>query len=256
MRRGRATHTDALFLRISDFAETSAVVHLLTSDLGRVGAVAKGAKRLSNGFQGPVDRGWLYHVRVRRRGREGLYALDSAKVREAFPQLRRDPARYIDASLVLEVAGDLMREEEPHPELFRLTVFTLKVLDRAPAPRARAVAPFFLVRALELSGHAPELEGCVISGRAIERNGPALVHPGRGGLLHPEEGRGEPGVRSVPWEALDLYCEVRDRHAHNALRLERQAADWSALRRFVLDWLEFVLERRFRAALVAVPAPS
>jgi len=253
-RTGRSQRTDALFVRISAYAETSAVAHLLTSDLGAVSAVAKGAKRLSNSFQGPLDRGRLYRVQLTRRGKEGLFQLRSATVHEAFPRLRYDPARFMTASLVLEVAADLMREDEPHAALFRLTGFTLKVLDRAPSDRLALVAPFFLVRALELSGHAPELNACVISGRAVPRNRPALVHPGRGGLLHPEEGHDEPGARSVPWRLLDLYCELRDRKAQEALHLPASPGDAAALRRLLVDWLEFVLERRFRAALVHVPA--
>ena len=250
---GPARTTDALFVRISEYAESSAVLRLLTADLGAVSAVAKGAKRLSNSFQGPVDRGWLYRVSLRRRGSDGLYHLHTARVREAFPHLRREPERFIAASLVLEVAADLMRDDEPHAELFRLTVFALKVLDTAPRERVAAVVPFFLVRALDLSGHAPELDACVISGRSVPRNQPALIHPGRGGLVHPEAGRGEPGVRSVPWPLLDLFMEVRDRSPHEALRLEACAADWNALRRLAVDWLEYVLERRFRASLAAVP---
>jgi DNA repair protein RecO (recombination protein O) len=253
----RAPHqTDAVFVRISEYAESSAVVHLLTADLGTIGAVAKGAKRLSNSFQGPLDRGRLYRVRVKRRGSEGLYHLHNAAVREPFAQLRRDASRFLAASVVLEVAADLMREDEPHPELFRLTVFTLKVIDRAPPERVAVAVPFFLVRALELSGHAPEIEACVITGRAVPRDGPALIHPGRGGLVHPEAGRGEPGVRSVTWPLLDLYRSVRDRRAHEALRIEAESGEWNALRRLCVDWLEYVLERRFRAALAGAGGPG
>jgi DNA repair protein RecO len=249
----RPTKTEALIVRISDYAESSAVVHLLTAKLGAVAAVAKGAKRLSNSFQGPIDRGRLYEVTLRRRGVEGLFHLHNARVREAFPALRRDPARFLAASVVLELASDLIRVDEPHEEMFRLTVFTLKVIDRAPPERLAAPVPFFCVRALELSGHAPEIGACVISGRAVSRDGPALIHPGRGGLVHPDVGRGEPGVRSVSWRILDLYAAVRDRQTNEALRLSAEPGEWNALRRLTVDWLEFVLERRFRASLAAVP---
>ena len=93
----------------------------------------------------------------------------------------------------------------------------------------------------------------MITGQPIPRDRPALIHPGRGGLVHPDAGRGEPGARSVTWELLDLYAAVRDHHAHEVLRIEAPAGEWNALRRLVVDWLEFVLERRFRAALAGVP---
>ena len=61
--------TDALVARINDYGESSAVVVLVTADLGAVRAVAKGARRIANSFRGPLDRGVLYRVRVGRRGR-------------------------------------------------------------------------------------------------------------------------------------------------------------------------------------------
>ena len=67
-----ATHeTDALFVRLHEYAESSAVAVLVTADLGLARAVAKGAKRTANSFKGPLDRGILYRVRLGRRGATG-----------------------------------------------------------------------------------------------------------------------------------------------------------------------------------------
>jgi DNA repair protein RecO (recombination protein O) len=244
----RARTTDALAADIHGYAETSAIVRLLTADLGLVSAVAKGARRVSNSFRGPLDKGVLYRVRLGRRGSEGLFHLHSAAVREAFPALRRDPPRFLAAALAVEVAGDLMRENEPHEELFRLTVFTLKVLDRAPAKRIGLVATFFLARAVALSGHAPEIGHCVACGRPPDPAERPLISAQRGGILHLSCGQGEPGARTLAPEALVLLDRLWREPAAGVLRAHG-ARDrlLDELRRMLEDWLEHVLERRFRA---------
>jgi len=240
-----AKTTDALAAHIHGYAETSAIVRLLTADLGAVSAVAKGARRVSNSFRGPLDKGVLYRVRLARRGAEGLFHLHSAFVREAFPALRRDPPRFLAAALAVEVAGDLMRENEPHEQLFRLTVFSLKVLDRAPAKRIGLLATFFLARAVALSGHAPEIGHCVACGRALAGDGRLLISAQRGGVLHLSCGQGEPGARSVAPETLRLLNRLWREPAARVLRTDGAPDRLGELRRMLEEWLEHVLERRF-----------
>jgi DNA repair protein RecO (recombination protein O) len=245
-RRSTLHETDALCVRIGEFAESSAVVTLVTADLGLVRAMARGAKRVRNGFRGPLDRGVLYRARLGRRG-EGLLHLDAAAVREPFGALRRDPARFHAAELVLEVAGDLMREGEPQPELFRLAAFSLKVLERAPLDRLAQAATLFLVRAAALSGHLPEIDRCVGCGGEIgEERG--LVSPSRGGALHAACAQGEAGARTVPRPVLDALDGFRRRPAAEILASPWPARTLRELRVLLAEWLEHALERRFRAA--------
>lgn len=245
-RRSTLHETDALCVRIGEFAESSAVVSLVTEGLGLVRAMARGAKRVRNGFKGPLDRGVLYRVRLGRRG-EGLLHLNDASVREPFGALRRDPARFHAAEMILEVAGDLMREGEPQPDLFRLAAFSMKVLERAPGDRLALATTLFLVRAAALSGHLPEIDRCVACDLPVEEERP-LVSPARGGALHAACAEREPGARTVPRPVLDLLEELRRRPAAEILKTPRPASTLRGLRVLLEEWLEHALERRFRAA--------
>ena len=243
--------TDAVVARIHDYAETSAVTLLITSDHGAVRAVAKGARRVKNGYRGPLDRGVLYRVRLGRRGGEGLHHLNAAEVREAFPRLRRDPARFVGSALVLEIASDLIRENEPHEELFRLTVFCLKALDRAPLQRVPLATTLYLARAVALSGHVPEIERCVLCGEPLTTDERPILSPARGGVLHPACADGEPGSRTVIGVVLDLLSALWNRPAAEILEGDFDPAHLREVRRLLVQWLEHVLERRFRAAAAA-----
>ncbi|MHC4957402.1 MAG: DNA repair protein RecO [Planctomycetota bacterium] len=247
----RGAVTEALVARLNDYAESSAVAVLVTRNRGLVRAVAKGARRLKNSFRGPLDKCLLYKARLGRRGGDGLYHLNSAEVVEAYARLRRTPARFCAASLVVEVASDLMREDEPHPELFRLTVFSLKVLDRAPAERLPLAVAFFLARAVGLSGHGPEIDHCVACGERIATDERLILGPLRGGVMHPACAQGEPGGRSVRPEVLDLLRRLQNDSAARTLARNEASKDLRDVRRLLVDWLQHTLERRFRAALPA-----
>jgi len=239
--------TDALVARLHEFGESSAVAVLLTADRGTVHALAKGAKRTRNSFLGPLDRGVLYRVRLGRRAGEGLCFLNASSAREAFPRLRGDPARFCAATVVLEVTADLLREEEPFPELFRLAAYALKVLDRAPRERLPLVATLFLARAVELSGHAPQVSACVECGRPLGSADLPLVSPGRGGVLHSACVQAEPGARSISRDALALLALLRREPATRALQRKAAPATLRELRGLLFEWLERVLDRRFHA---------
>ena len=79
-----------LILRLFPLTETSLVVHWLSPDMGRIGTVAKGARRPKSAFHGKLD---LFHVAefsFRRSRRSDLHTLREVALKETFPRLRTD----------------------------------------------------------------------------------------------------------------------------------------------------------------------
>ncbi len=240
-------NTDALVARIHEFGETSAVVSLLTAEYGCVRVLAKGAKRLKNSFLGPLDKGVLYRVRLGRRSGDGLVPLHSARAREIFSRLRNDPARFAAANVILEVASLLLRDNEPQPELFRLSVFSLKVINHAPEPRLDTGVVLFLARAVGLSGHGPVLDACTACGELVEDGDDAHLSPARGGLLHRACGRGEPASRPLSADGLSLLRYVSSVPAAEVLASSAPPRAAREVQGLLAGWLEYVLECRIRS---------
>ena len=77
--------TTGLILRLFPLTETSLVVHWLSPDMGRIGTVAKGARRPKSAFQGKLD---LFHVAefsFQRSRRSDLHTLREVALTETFP---------------------------------------------------------------------------------------------------------------------------------------------------------------------------
>ena len=83
-------HATGLVLRLFPLTETSLVVHWLSPEAGRIGTVAKGARRPRSSFQGKLDLFHLAEFSFRRSRRSELHTLCEVVLKEPFPNLRTD----------------------------------------------------------------------------------------------------------------------------------------------------------------------
>ncbi len=84
----------ALCLRVVDYGETSQIATFFTRERGKVGAIAKGAKRRTSRFVGVLEPLLLGEVVcVKGRSAESgssLWTLTELDVRDTYRSLRRD----------------------------------------------------------------------------------------------------------------------------------------------------------------------
>jgi DNA repair protein RecO (recombination protein O) len=174
--------TEALVLRVVDFAETSQVVHLATPEHGLVAAIAKGARRPKGSFQGGLSLGVLGVAEVVfRRGAE-LETLRSFRETDGLRGLRDDLARFAGAQHVLGLLREFVRPALPSPALFQAGATALRLLAAAPPAAVPAWVVWFEARALAASGHRPHLGRCAACGGDAERE--AAFSPAAGGVVH------------------------------------------------------------------------
>ena len=195
----------ALVLSTFDFANTSQIAVLFTRDLGKVRGLAKGAKRATGSFQGGLDVGSVYSVGVIPRT-EGLDLLTRAEMEESFSGIRRAQERLNAAFYVLELATELTVEHDPQPDFFRVTVDSLRLLDRG-AP-GDIVLFAFEAAAMHLLGFMPRTESCALcAGRLPAR--PAFS-PRYGGALCAGCAPHDPGAKPVSVGALKTLARLAD----------------------------------------------
>lgn len=173
--------TRAIVLRVIEFSESSCVVTLFTEDFGKVGALAKGARRPKSAFEGAIDLLALIRIVFLRKSSDALDLLTEGKLERRFRSAERDLARLYAGYYVAELLAELTDAGDPHRELFAAADETLLALD-GQARLAETVLRFELA-ALRLLGHMPSLSQCVACGTEVESAGRVAFGMTAGGVL-------------------------------------------------------------------------
>ncbi|GAB6933142.1 DNA repair protein RecO [Calditerricola satsumensis] len=152
---------EGVVLRTMDYGEGHKIVTLFTREQGKMGAVARGAKkprsRLAAVTQ-PLTHGlYLCHA-----GGE-LATLSQGEVLHAFSRIRHDLLQTAYAAYILEVTDRLLAEREAHPRLFDQLVGILEQIEAGKDPEI--LTRIYELRALAASGVRPHLDACVACGR-------------------------------------------------------------------------------------------
>jgi DNA repair protein RecO (recombination protein O) len=170
--------TQAVVLRSIRFGEADRIVHLYTPHRGRLGAIAKGARRARSRFGGRLEPFFRLEL-ILHEGRSELLTVTGAETITGHPRLRTD-ARALDAAArACDAVARLFDTDEAHPAVYNLLCHELALLDaRAGAPGAAdagAGAPgaahaihanqlAFRLKLLLAAGLAPHLATCASCG--------------------------------------------------------------------------------------------
>src|SRR5919204_4608102 len=96
----------AIVLKVIEFSETSCVLTLFTEDFGKVGALAKGARRPKGPFEGALDLLALVRIVFLHKSSEALDLLTEAKLERRFRSAHHDLSRpYVGYYVAGMVAG-------------------------------------------------------------------------------------------------------------------------------------------------------
>ena len=173
--------TDALVIRQVDFSETSRVVTFFTRDFGKIGALAKGARRLKGPFESALDLLATCRIVFIRKSSSGLDLLTEAQLLSRFQPVGRDLAFLYGGYYVAELLSSLSEEYDPHPTWYDEAVTALGRLASGDDAK-RALLRFELVTLREI-GQLPTLDECVVCGASASSDTSFGFWVSQGGLI-------------------------------------------------------------------------
>lgn len=147
--------TSGIILRTFPLTETSLVVRWLTSDLGRIATVARGALRLKSPFRGKLDLFFLADFTFRRNRRSELHALREIVIRDFNTVLREDLTCLREATYFGQLIEKTTETDTPLPDLFQL--FQSALIELATCPSRILTVIAFESRFLTHMGLSPNL---------------------------------------------------------------------------------------------------
>src|SRR3990172_9397435 len=118
----------AIVIRTVEFSETSLVVTLFTREFGKIGALAKGARRLKGPFESALDVLALCRIVFLHKSSDALDLLTEAKLLRRFRPAGRELSGLYAGYYVAELLDELNDLNDPHPEFFDLADETLEAL--------------------------------------------------------------------------------------------------------------------------------
>jgi DNA repair protein RecO (recombination protein O) len=159
--------TEAVVLRSMRYGEADRILHLYTPARGRVGAIAKGVRRVRSRFGGRLEPFTRLHIELHE-GRGELLTVTGAQTIDSHQRLRAD-ARALDAAArACDAVGRLFETTEPHPGVFNLLCRKLAMLDGADLggrkASGRSAALAFRLKLLLAAGLSPQLGACASCG--------------------------------------------------------------------------------------------
>ena len=179
---GRSYKTEAVVLRSLRYGEADRILHLYTAERGRVGAIAKGIRKMRSRVGGRLEP--FSHVAlVLHRGAGELHTVTSVDLVRSHAAVREAPDRLRVASIGAEAMLRLFSEPEANPRAFTALVRFLDALDGTPVGGRAERDPLglaFQLKLLWLSGYLPHVTACVECGA---REGLAGFSPRAGGAV-------------------------------------------------------------------------
>jgi DNA repair protein RecO (recombination protein O) len=173
--------TEAIVLRSIRYGEADRVLHLYSADRGRVGAMAKGVRRVRSRLGGrlePLSRVFL----VLHEGRGELCTVTQVDTVHAHSALRERRASLERATQACDAVLRLFDSSEANRPAYNLLCNELTLLDADPAAATRSQALAFRAKLLLAAGFAPELGSCASCGEAEHLS---AFSPGAGGMVCP-----------------------------------------------------------------------
>jgi DNA repair protein RecO (recombination protein O) len=246
-RRERLYRTEAVVLRRQDIGEADRLLTLYTPRMGKLRAIAKGARKPTSRKAGHLEL-FLHSTLLVAKG-QTLDIVTQAETIHTFRALREDLERTTYAHYVAELLDQFSSEGQENQSAFDLLVTTLERL--CETQDLRLATRFYELRLLAFEGYQPQLFRCLDCGDVIQ---PVVnyFHPGQGGILCPRCGEGlvvgfKSPVRPVSVSTLKVlrYMQTHDYGQCSRLRLKPDThRDLEAL---MLQYVTYILEHSLKS---------
>lgn len=228
--------TEAVVLQSLDYGETSQIVTLFTRKKGKIGVIAKGARRPKSSFGATLQPMAYTQVVFYYKPTRTLQTLSESGHVESFHRLRRGLKTISVGLRVVELIDALLEEEDPQPRVFSLLVSVLRRLNESSL-RVANLWPYFQLRLAEVLGMGPNVERANVEAVTAEKGVVSLADGG----VYPLDAAPEVS-RQASRSALRAYAICARADLNAVMRLEMTTAVRREVEALVRDFLRYQFE--------------
>jgi DNA repair protein RecO (recombination protein O) len=194
---------EGIVIRSVDYGESSKVVTLFTRENGKIGIMARGAKKAKSRL-GAVSQLFTHgYYLCKASPGTSMPDLSQGEIVESYRDLRQSLMKTAYAAYIAELLDRLTDEREPNPYLFHLLMLTFRYIDEGRDEEI--LCRIFETKMLKVAGIAPRFDACCNCGTERE---PYAISVSQGGLLCPACLSTDPYAISVTpstWKLIKLF---------------------------------------------------
>ncbi|MDD5560083.1 DNA repair protein RecO [Candidatus Methylomirabilis sp.] len=172
--------TEAIVIGGHNLGEADRIIPFFTRKLGKVRAVARGARRVRSRYGGTLELFTLGQLVFFESPNRTLHKINEFSVIEPFAELKADLGRLSRGAYLVELAGASIEEGESSEEIFLLLRDALTLLALHDDSR---LLRSFEIRLLRIVGYLLELYHCLVCRSVLESIAEPAISPTRGGLV-------------------------------------------------------------------------
>jgi DNA repair protein RecO (recombination protein O) len=234
--------SEAIVLRTYPIHEADLLVTLFTRAEGKIKGVAKSAMKSRRRFGGALEPMTLVRAHYDLRERRELARMDSFEILSSPLTRPIDYERVCGLEFLSEVLDQILADNDPHDDVFRLTTAVLYEIETGSLWLGLTYFTLWLTR---LTGFLPDLDHCIADGEPLGRRA-AWFHALADGLMCPEHKRLASSQLTPESRALafEMFRAPIERFSGESWPKSRGAD----LRKFCIQTLERHLERKLVTA--------
>ncbi|MDC3413357.1 DNA repair protein RecO [Aquibacillus sp. 3ASR75-11] len=151
---------EAIVLRTQDYGETHKIVTLLTKERGKLGAIARGAKKPKSRMAA-ITQPFIHGEFLVQVG-SGLGTIQQGDLVNSFRAIREDIVKTAFASYLAEMTDKLTDQHERDPYYFQQLVYTYDWIAKGKDPEILTI--IYELKMFKKAGIAPILHACASCG--------------------------------------------------------------------------------------------
>jgi DNA repair protein RecO (recombination protein O) len=179
-----------IILRKQDYRENDRLFVIYTDELGKIEAVAKGARKIKSKMAGHLDLFSVVNLMVA--PGKTYYQIAGADREKNFLNVKNDLSKTVLVSFCLETVDGFTKLDHPDQKLYELLAEMMEIFDSEKNKnflKLYVLSKFFVLKLMSILGWTPELYVCVKCKKKIMPN-ENFFDAARGGLTCGNCGRG------------------------------------------------------------------
>lgn len=232
-----------IVLRRISLGETDRIITVLTPELGKVSAVAKGARRPGSRFSGATEL--FTNLRLLLAKGRTIDIVSQCEIRDSFPAIRADLELLARATYLCELVDRLLADREPNQEVHDLLLAALYLLQRTRS-NPDVIVHSFELRLMSERGYAPHLDSCVTCDGPLAA-GRYAFSPTAGGLLCASCRWPDDAVRIHP-PSLRLFRTLLDADTEELVLLAQTDIQTAEVARCMHWYIRYHLDQDLKSA--------